>query len=62
MLLATLNLPKSLTVLRNFCKGVETYHFSNKIIFGQFLLTFGDFPLVTLDAADRDQEPGKIKD
>ena len=36
-LLATLNLPKSLTFLRNFCKGVEIYHFSNKIIFGQFL-------------------------
>ena len=43
MLLATINLPKSLTFLRNFCKGVKIYHFSSKIIFGQVLLTFGDF-------------------
>ena len=35
MLLATLNLPKSLTFLRNFCKGVKIYRFSSKIIFGQ---------------------------
>ena len=27
MLLATLNLPKSLTFLRIFCKGVKIYHF-----------------------------------
>ena len=48
MHLATLNLPKSFTFLRNFCKGVKIYHFSSKIIFGQFLLIFGDFCLVTL--------------
>ena len=42
------NLPKSPTFLGNFCKGVKIYHFSSKIIFGQFLLTFGYFFLVTL--------------
>ena len=47
-LLATINLPKSLTFLGNFCKGVKIYHFSSKIIFGQLLKTFGDFFLVTL--------------
>ena len=35
--LVTLNLPKSLTFLRNFCKDVKIYHFSSKIIFGQIL-------------------------
>ena len=34
--LATLNLPKSLTFLRNFGKGVKIYHFSSKIILGNF--------------------------
>ena len=48
MLLATLNLPKSLTFLSNFCKGVKIYHFSSKTIFGEVLLTFGNFFLVTL--------------
>ena len=48
MLLATLNLPKSLTFLRNFCKGVKIYHFYSKISIGQVLQTFGDFFLVTL--------------
>ena len=48
MLLATLNLHKSLTFLRNFCKGVKIYHFSSKIIFGQVLWKFGNFFLVTL--------------
>ena len=33
MLLATINLPKSLTFLGNFCKGVKIYHFSSEIIF-----------------------------
>ena len=51
MLLATLNFPKSLTFLRNICKGVKIYHFSSKISFGQVLWTFGDFFLVTLTAA-----------
>ena len=36
MLLATLNLPKFLTFLRNFCEGVKIYHFSSKIILGKF--------------------------
>ena len=36
MLLAELNLPKSLTFLRNFYKGVTISHFSSKIIIGQF--------------------------
>ena len=35
-------------MLRQFCKGVKINHFSSEIIFGQLLLTFGDFFLVTL--------------
>ena len=35
--LATINLPKSLTFLGNFFKGVKIYHFSNENIFGQLL-------------------------
>ena len=35
--LATINLPKAPTFLRNFCKGVKIYHFSSEIIFGQLL-------------------------
>ena len=35
-------------ILGNFCKGVKIHHFSSEIIFGQLLLTFGDFSLVTL--------------
>ena len=35
--LATINLPKSLTFLGNFCKGVKVYHFSSAVIFGQLL-------------------------
>ena len=46
--LATISLPKSLTFLCNFCKGVKIYHFSSEIMFGQLLQTFGDFYLVTL--------------
>ena len=41
--LASINLPKSPTLLGNFCKGVKIYHFSSEIIFGQLLKTFGDF-------------------
>ena len=33
--LAPINLPKSLTFLGNFSKGVKIYHFSYEIIFGQ---------------------------
>ena len=46
--LATIILPKSLTFLGNFCKGIKIYHFSSEIIVGQLLQTFGDFYLVTL--------------
>ena len=46
--LATIILPKSPTFLGNFCKGVEIYHFSSEIIFGQLLWTIDDFFLVTL--------------
>ena len=46
--LATINLPKSLTILSNICKGVKIYHFSCEIIPGQLLQTFGGFYLVTL--------------
>ena len=47
--LATVNLPNSPTFLGNFCIGVKIYHFSSEIFFGQFLQSFGDFFLVTLD-------------
>ena len=46
--LAPINLPKSLTFLGNFCKGVKIFNFSTEIIFGQLLFRFGDFFLVTL--------------
>ena len=39
--LATINWAKSRTFLGNFCKGVKICHFSNDIIFGQLLKTFG---------------------
>ena len=45
---ATIILPKSPTLLANFCKGVKIIHFSSEIIFWQLSLTFGDFYLVTL--------------
>ena len=32
--LPTINLPKSPTLLGNFCKGVKICHFSSEIIFG----------------------------
>ena len=32
---ALIILPKSPTFLGNFCKGVEIFHFSSEIIFGQ---------------------------
>ena len=35
MLLATLNLPKSLTFLGNFCKCVKINHISSEITFGR---------------------------
>ena len=41
--LATINLPKSLTFLGNFCKSVKIYHFSSEIVFGQLLQIFGNF-------------------
>ena len=34
--LEKINLPKSFTFLRNICKGVNIYHFSNEIILGNF--------------------------
>ena len=46
--LAIINLPKSSTLLRNFCKVVKIYHFSIEIVFGPLIQTFGDFFLVTL--------------
>ena len=42
-LLKAINLPKSLIFLGNICKGVKIQHFSNKIIYGQILQTFGDY-------------------
>ena len=35
--LAAINFHKSLKFLCNFCKGVEIYHYSSEIIFGQLL-------------------------
>ena len=35
--LATINLSQSPTFLGNFCKGVQIYHISREIIFGQLL-------------------------
>ena len=46
--MAAIVLPKSPTLLGNFCKGVKNIHFSSEIIFGQLLKTFGDFLVVTL--------------
>ena len=46
--LATINLPKSPTFVGIIFKGLKIYHFSGEIIFGQLLLTIGDFFLVTL--------------
>ena len=46
--LATINLLKPPPFLGNFCKGVKIIHFSSENIFGQLLLTFGDFYLVSL--------------
>ena len=43
MPLATINLPKSPTVLGNFCIGAKIFNFSSEIISGQLLWTFGDF-------------------
>ena len=45
---ATIILPNSPILLGNFCKGVKIFHFSSEILFGQILLTFGNFFLVTL--------------
>ena len=44
---ATINLPESPNILRQFFKGVKIYHFWSEIIFRQLLQTFGDFFLVT---------------
>ena len=45
---ATIILPKFPTLLGYFWKGVQTFHFSSEITFGQLLQTFGDLLLVTL--------------
>ena len=39
--LATISLPKSLTFLGNFCKGVNIHHFSSEIILGNFYRHWG---------------------
>ena len=48
---AAINMPKSPTFLGNLCKCVKIYHFSSKIIFGQFLEIFDNFFLVTLEVS-----------
>ena len=45
--LATLNFAQISHILRQYLKNVKINHFSCEIIFGQLLLTFGDFVLVT---------------
>ena len=35
--LATINLPKSPTLLGNICKGIKIFHFSNEIVLEQIL-------------------------
>ena len=45
---ATIIKPKLSTLLGIFCKGVQIFHFSSEIIFGQLLMTFGNFLLFTL--------------
>ena len=43
-------------ILGKFCRGIKIFHFSSGIIFGQLLLTFGDFLLVTLHKILFDKE------
>ena len=45
---ATIILSQLPTFFVIFCKGVEIFHFSSEIFFGQLLQTFGNFVLVTL--------------
>ena len=55
--LARINLPKSPTFLRNFCKCVKIYHFSSE---NHFWATFKDiwqFLLVTLDVSHASYSP-----
>ena len=50
--LATINLPKSLTFLGNFCKGVKIYHFSSKNIYGAtFIDIWRLFPVTVVASA-----------
>ena len=51
---ATINLPKSLTFLGNFCKSVKIFHFSSEIIFGHLFIDIWQFLLVTLVDVDDD--------
>ena len=50
---AIIILPKLLTFLGNFCKGVKIINFSREICFGQLIETFGDFLLVALPTTSR---------
>ena len=50
---ATIILPRLPIFLGNFCKEVKIFHVSSGIIFGQLLLTFGGFLLVTLHPSKR---------
>ena len=51
--MAIIILPKLLTFLGNFCKGVKIINFSREIRFGQLIETFGDFLLVALPTTSR---------
>ena len=53
---ATISLPKCLTFLGNFSKGVKILNFSSKIIFGQLLQTFGNFLQVTLHVCVKERK------
>ena len=54
--LATINLPKSHTILGNFRKGVKINHFSSEIIFGATFIDIWLFFLVTLTVSNKDRQ------
>ena len=55
--LATINLPKSLTFLWNFCKAVKIYHFSSEIILGQVFIDIWRLFSGHTDCQSRRQPP-----
>ena len=51
--LAIINLPKSSTLLDNFCKGVKIYNFPSEIILGNFIDIWRFFPVTLLVSISR---------